>query len=126
MVNGWYRDLLLVAFLVLVGAGTSPLVVAQDASPKEVDTNGTVTGVVVEDGRGEPLPGANVRVAGSSTGTTTDLNGRYRIENLDPGTYDLRFSFVGFQQKTVTGVEVTAGGAREIDITLAGETEGLE
>ncbi len=126
MVNGWYRDLLLVAFLFLVGARTSPLVAAQDASPKEVDTNGTVTGVVVEDGRGEPLPGANVRVAGLSTGTTTDLNGRYRIENLDPGTYDLRFSFVGFQQKTVTEVEVTAGGTTEIDITLAEETEQLD
>lgn len=80
----------------------------------------------MEDRRGEPLPGANVRVVGASTGTTTDLEGRYRIETLPPGTYELQFSFVGFQQKTVTEVEVTAGGTTEIDITLAEKTDRLD
>lgn len=126
MVNDWRRVLLIVALLLLVGAGMSPLVAAQNASPRSVDTDGAVTGVVVDARQGEPLPGANVRVAGTTTGTTTDLNGRYRIDDLAPGTYDLRFSFVGFQQKTVTGVEVTAGGTTEIDVTLAEETEQLD
>jgi TonB-dependent Receptor Plug Domain. len=76
--------------------------------------------------RGESLPGANVRVEGTSTGTSTDLNGRYRLNGLAPGAYDLVFSFVGFQQKTVTGVEVSSGQTTPLDVALAEESAQLE
>lgn len=131
MVEDWGRRLFTVALVVLMGGGTSPLVAAHDTSSQDVETQdvetaGAVTGVVVDAAQGRPLPGANVRLRGTSTGTTTDVNGRYRIEDLEPGRYDLVFSFVGFQQKTVTDVKVTAGGTTEIDVTLAEETEQLD
>jgi len=106
---------------VLAGIAWSPLAHAQDEA-----STGAITGVVVEEGRGESLPGANVRVEGTSTGTSTDLNGRYRLNGLAPGAYDLVFSFVGFQQKTVTGVEVSSGQTTPLDVALAEESAQLE
>lgn len=98
---------------------------AQDgASPAAAET-GIITGVVVDAQDGAPLPGANVSIGGTTTGTTTDLNGRYRLDGVEPGTYDLQFSFVGFQKKTVTGVEVEPGATARIDVTLAEETAQL-
>ena len=120
MTHGTLRFLLGTA-LVLAGIAWSSPVRAQD----EVST-GTVTGVVVEEGRGEPLPGANVRIKDTAEGTSTDLNGRYRLDGLAPGAYDLVFSFVGFQRKTVTGVEVTAGSTVKLEVALAEETAELQ
>jgi outer membrane receptor protein involved in Fe transport len=99
---------------------------AQDAADPEVDPVGVVTGIVVEAETGDPLPGANVTIEGTSRGTTTDLNGRYRLKELKPGTYDLIFSFVGFQRKTVQGVEVAAGETTTLDVSLWEETAQLD
>lgn len=119
----WTRGLLYsLAFALVLGHGASVRAVAQDSGGQET---GAVTGVVVEAETGEPLPGANVSIQGTATGTSTDLNGRYRLKGLAPGTYDLLFSFVGFQQKTVTGVKVTVGQATELDVTLAEKTAQL-
>lgn len=43
---------------------------------------GTVGGVVVSAASGAPVPGTQVFVAGTATGTTTDANGRFRIGGL--------------------------------------------
>ena len=99
---------------------------AQDETDPEVETAGAITGTVVEAGTGDPLPGANVTVEGTGNGTSTDLNGRYQLRNLESGTYDVLFSFVGFQRKTVTNVEVSAGATTTLDVQLAEETEQLD
>jgi len=96
------------------------------APPTYSQTTGSITGIVVDNANGESLPGANVSIAGTTTGTATDLNGRYRIKGLEPGTYDIVFSFVGFQQKTITGVEVAAGEATRLDATLGEQTAELD
>lgn len=126
MVDDWSRVLLAVSFLALLGASAGPSVVAQGTNAEGKTTRGTIAGVVVDAAQGESLPGANVRIRGTSKGATTDLNGRYRLTGLEPGAYDLVFSFVGFQQKTVTGVEVTPGETTEIDVTLAEKTAEMD
>ena len=52
----------------------------------------TVSGKVTDD-TGEALPGVNVVIKGTTTGTTTDLDGNYRL-SVDEGA-TLVFSFVG-------------------------------
>jgi TonB-linked SusC/RagA family outer membrane protein len=68
---------------------------------------GKVTGKVTDD-KGEPLPGATVRVAGTTLGATTDVNGDYSI-TLPEGSYTLTATFVGFRQAEVS---VTISGDR--------------
>lgn len=96
------------------------------ASPAWSQNTGSITGIVVDEANGESLPGANVSIAGTTTGTATDLNGRYTIKDLEPGTYDVVFSFVGFQQKTITGVDVAAGESTRLDATLGEQTAELD
>ncbi len=57
-----------------------------------------ITGVV-KDASGAGLPGVNIRIKGTNIGTTTDLNGKYKIHASQGST--LEFSFVGFNTKEV-------------------------
>jgi TonB-linked SusC/RagA family outer membrane protein len=72
----------------------------------------------VSDVQGEPLPGVNIRVQGTTTGTTTDVSGKYSI--AAPGEQSvLQFSFIGFTQQ-----DVVVGNQRVVNITL--EEDALE
>jgi len=46
---------------------------------------------------GQPLPFANVLLKGTQKGSQTDFDGNYIITNVEPGTYTIEFSFVGYQ-----------------------------
>ena len=63
------------------------------------------TGRVIEgkvtDAFGEPLPGAAVMVQGSTTGTVTDMDGKYRLI-LPEGSQTLQISYLGYDTETVT------------------------
>ncbi|TVZ52057.1 SusC/RagA family TonB-linked outer membrane protein [Dokdonia sp. Hel_I_53] len=72
----------------------------------------TVSGTVSEENG--PLPGANVIIKGTTTGTQTDFDGNYSI-NANP-TDVLIFSFVGF-----TTQEVAVGGQNTINVSLAAD-----
>ena len=87
---------------------------------------GTLTGTVVDAETGETLIGVNVVIEGTTTGTSTNLDGQYTISGLSPGTYTLLVSYISFQKQTITGVEVTAGEVTKLDLTLQPETEQLE
>ena len=60
----------------------------------------TVRGQVLEAGSEEPLPGANVVIKGTSTGTTTDREGRFQLK-VPSDDATLVFSFIGFSSKEV-------------------------
>lgn len=87
---------------------------------------GSIAGTIVDSETGETLIGANVVVDGTSSGSTTDLDGDYVVRSLEPGTYTLGFSYIGYSSKTVTGVDVRAGETSRIDLTLAPEAIGLD
>ncbi|RMB62806.1 SusC/RagA family TonB-linked outer membrane protein [Dokdonia sinensis] len=72
----------------------------------------TVSGTVTADGG--PLPGANVIIKGTSTGTQTDFDGNYTIQAS--ATDVIAFSFVGYSTK-----EVTVGAQSTINVTLEGD-----
>ncbi|MCC6412716.1 MAG: carboxypeptidase-like regulatory domain-containing protein [Saprospiraceae bacterium] len=64
---------------------------------------------VVSDENNEPLPFASVYVKNSTNGTAANAKGEYKL-TLKPGTYDIVFQYIGYQQKTET-VAVGAKGA---------------
>lgn len=82
---------------------------------KEIITTGRVT-----DEAGEPLPGVNVLVKGSTIGTTTDVSGRYSI-SLPDEPVTLVFSFIGYQPQ-----EIPTNGRTVIDVKLAIDVKTLE
>lgn len=80
----------------------------------------TVRGKVISSEDGQPMPGVNVVIQGTTKGTSTDVEGNYALD-LAPGETTLSFTFVGYKTQTV---EV---GQREvIDITLESDATALE
>jgi TonB-linked SusC/RagA family outer membrane protein len=79
----------------------------------------TVSGKVVSSEDQQPLPGVNIVLKGTTNGTTTNVNGEYKINvNGDPVT--LIFSFVGFATQ-----EVTVGARTVVDIVLQSDSKQL-
>jgi len=72
----------------------------------------TITGVVTAADTKETLPGATIMVKGTTTGTVTDINGKYSI-GIKPAMQILVFSFVGYDSK-----EVEIGNQTVIDVIL--------
>lgn len=61
--------------------------------------NITVTGIIT-DAKNEPLIGVTVQIQGTSTGSVTDMNGRYTLSNV-PSNGVLEVSYVGMQTQTI-------------------------
>jgi hypothetical protein len=71
----------------------------------------TLSGKVTDE-KGEPMVGANVAVFKNGvlkTGGQADFDGFYRINNLDPGNYDVECSSLGSGTQRMTGVQLTTG-----------------
>lgn len=87
---------------------------------------GAIAGNLVDAETGDALIGANVIIKGTSIGSTTDLNGYYRITGASPGFHNLVFSYIGYQSKTVQNVLVSEGESTLVDLALVPETFGLD
>lgn len=66
----------------------------------------------------EPMAFANVLVKGTTTGTTSDFDGKYQL-SLDPGNYTLIFSFVGYETKEISDIEIKSGQVIDLDVILS-------
>ncbi|WP_349664852.1 carboxypeptidase-like regulatory domain-containing protein [Cellulophaga lytica] len=84
-----------------------------------------VSGTLYDSEVNDILPFANIYVKGTTTGTTSDFDGKYSIE-LDPGTYTLVFSYLGYQSKEITEVTVAEKKYTIVDITLDPATNALD
>ena len=87
----------------------------------------SLAGKVTEAETGEPVLFGTVAVYRDDvlvTGGETDFDGNYSINPLDPGTYDVEFSYVGLGKKRITGVLVAAGKSNTLNAELGGEDDG--
>lgn len=78
----------------------------------------TVTGTVTAKEDGLPIPGVSVRVKGTTTGTPTDVNGKFSLDVASDAT--LVFSFIGY-----TTVEVPVSGRSTIQVALSASSSQL-
>jgi len=106
----WSLFLKITAGLLLLAAHTSPTHAQEKA----------VEGTVTDQATGNPLPGVNVVIKGTNTGTTTNTSGRYEITVPGPEAV-LVFSFIGYQER-----EVSVGEQTVIDVTLRESQVALE
>jgi hypothetical protein len=91
--------------------------------------NGSISGTVVDFITKQPLIGANIIVVGTTIGAATDLNGNFKIQSLQPNTYQLRASVIGYESQTKTDVVVSPGRLTQVFFKLniqAVEFEGIE
>ncbi len=72
----------------------------------------------------EPLVFGNILIKGTSLGTTSDFDGLYEFNNLEPGTYTLEISFLGYETITAENIVVKAGEITKADFSL-GASQGM-
>lgn len=85
-----------------------------------INAQQVITGTVTFADDGNPLPGVNVVIKGTTTGVITDLNGTYSIE-VPEGSAVLSFSFVGMKT-----IEEQIGGRTTIDVLLESDALNLD
>lgn len=78
-----------------------------------------ITGTVTTS-NGVPIPGVTVSVKGTSVGTITDTDGKYRIGNVEAGDV-LQFSFVGMKTR-----EITVGENNVIDVVMEDDYQAID
>ena len=86
-------------------------------APLTAEAQSIVRGRVTDTQTGEPLPGTTIRVQSSTRGAVTDVHGEYTLR-LPAGRYELRVSYIGYEEKTVS-LSVEEGGARTLNIGMS-------
>ncbi|WP_109434359.1 MULTISPECIES: TonB-dependent receptor [Aquimarina] len=88
---------------------------------------GSITGTLLDkESNNQPLPFANVLIKGTTKGTTTDFDGLYTIDNLEPGTYTVEFSFVGYETLDIKEVVVKANEATTVNASIGASAAALD
>lgn len=85
----------------------------------------TLTGYVTDEASGEPLPVATVVVIDADRGTTTNLDGYFVIDFIDPGIYTLEVTYMGYNN-TKSEVSVYEGNSKPITIEISRGSVALE
>ena len=88
--------------------------------------SGSLEGKISDKNTGEPVPFANVvakRNGNQIAGVTSDFDGNYTIKPLDPGTYDISVSFVGYGAVTLEGIVVSSNKITFRDVKIS---EGID
>ena len=89
----------------------------------EMRRDGVITGTVT-DGKGGAIVGASIQIKGTTTGATTDANGKFTIKKLEAGSYTIVVTYVGFISKEVA-VDIRDEN-KSIDIALSEDNLQLE
>jgi len=99
------------------------LFIALLAAPATAQRASTISGTVTDAEDGAPLEGVNVIVPALDRGTTTDAEGRFALEEVPPGTYDVEARFVGYA--TVTRTVEVDGETVDLELVLTPEPVNL-
>ncbi|SHG15887.1 Outer membrane receptor proteins, mostly Fe transport [Fodinibius roseus] len=89
------RDVLGATSLDFITLSSGTIVIVRKVS--DDPSYGSYSGKIVDSYTGEPLPGATVRLANASGGTSTGKSGRFVLDNLVSGSYSIIFSYVGYE-----------------------------
>ena len=80
----------------------------------------TIRGNVIDNVSHSPLPGATVMILHSDPiiGTTTDPDGNFVLENVPVGTYNIGVSYIGYDEKVLSNVQLNAGKELVLNVQL--------
>lgn len=80
--------------------------------------SGRIAGQVVDRGTGHPVMSVQVFITGGTIGTSTDLDGRYRLPPLPAGTHSVTFRRLGFQLARFDRVRVIADSVTTLNVAM--------
>jgi hypothetical protein len=87
---------------------------------------GKIFGTVIDKKTGEPLPGVNVFLPGTSLGAASDITGEFIIINIPPGTYTVECSFIGYNTMHYESVKIKTDETTILAVEMQETTMELE
>jgi len=94
-------------------------IVALKNTNSSMQQKNSITGKVTDE-NGGPLPGVTVLLKGTTTGTITDINGNYSMQNIQENAV-LVFSFIGMKN-----IELSVAGKSEINVSMVTSAIGID
>ncbi len=88
-------------------------------------TTGKLVGIVT-DNNGNTLAGVNIEIANSGLGAASASDGFYFINNIPPGEYTIRASYLGYNTYEVQKVRITVDQTSEINISMTETVMNLD
>ncbi len=85
-----------------------------------------VRGTVLDMDSKLPLPGVNIQIAGTNSGTSTDANGNFRLTNVSLGRQSFIVSFIGYNSKTLNDILISSGKETVLTIELQESVTSLK
>ena len=86
----------------------------------QAQETGSIVGTLTDkEVNNEPLPFANVLIKGTTKGATSDFDGLYEIANLEPGTYTVLYSYLGYETIEVPNINVESGKVSTINVSMS-------
>jgi len=88
-----------------------------------VGQTGIIRGTIRNNQTKEVIPGATVKIVGTSQVISTNQLGAFEIQKIEPGVYSLQVSFISFQPLTVQDVKVEADKIQNLNLDLSPKNE---
>ncbi|MFQ3599016.1 MAG: carboxypeptidase-like regulatory domain-containing protein, partial [Chloroherpetonaceae bacterium] len=112
--------------LIIVAVLSALSTLAQKAFSQEVK-RGAIAGRVLDKTTKEPIVGATARIVGLELGAVADADGKFTIQNIPVGTYQVKVSAVGYESTIRADVVVSTARAYILVVELAEKNiEGKE
>ncbi len=88
----------------------------------------TIRGTVIDKITQTTLPGATVIVLNTDPlfGTTSDVRGEFKIENVSLGRQNIQVSFIGYHTRTISNLNLTSGRETVINVELEEQVQNLD
>lgn len=102
------RNFSIIFILILISLLQSPTLFAQ---------TGSLVGQILDETNDSPLWGTNILIAGTSLGTATDLDGKYRLTNISTGPHVIIFRYLGYVTDSVD-VVIVENRTLELDLKM--------
>nr|HPN39657.1 TonB-dependent receptor [Melioribacteraceae bacterium] len=120
MVQKIFYIIILLLFNTIVAQNSMPGGLTKKMLNNSDDRRGGLTGKITDE-KGEALTGANIIILENKLGCSSGANGLYEIRNINPGNYNVKFSFIGYKSLTLK-VAVVAGKITELNAKLESES----
>ena len=87
--------------------------------------NGSISGVVIDKNTQTPLVGATIKLENTPLGAISDVDGKFFIERIQPGTYNVNISLLNFLSTDLFNVVITNGNTNTFTIELERSSEQM-
>ncbi|MFI5162049.1 MAG: TonB-dependent receptor domain-containing protein [Sphingobacteriales bacterium] len=108
--------------------------VARDTTGKD-DGNGILSGVVTDKTTGATIPGATISIPDLRTGSVTDANGKYTVNQLPKGIYLVQVSYIGYgtfnqrvdlSKTSILNVQLQTSAIETAEVVITGVSKATE